>query len=217
MVVEFAPEQPLRRLRARRRCAVFAQAGVVFIHVPRTAGTSIVHAIYGRFIGHFGLDDLLAVAPAEVVALPRFAIARNPWDRLVSAWALAAGGSRQAASAEVRVHRPGQYAVPAFTSFERFVEEWLPARDLDKRDGIFRPQHHYLTDAAGRIDLTHCGRMENLAATEQWLADTLGRPIALERRNTSVRAAYRDYYTPRLRDMVAQFYAADIALLGYDF
>jgi len=217
MVVEFAPEPRLRRVRARRRCALFAQTGVVFIHVPRTAGTSVSNEIYGRFIGHFGLDDLLAVAPAGVKALPRFAIARNPWDRLVSAWTLAAARDQQAASTEVRVQRPRQYAVPTFASFERFVEEWLPARRLDKLDGIFRPQHCYLTNAAGRIDLTHCGRMENLGATEQWLGDTLGRAIALDRRNSSVRAAYRDYYTPRLRDMVAQFYAADIALLGYDF
>lgn len=216
-VVASTPEPVLQRIRARRRANCFRAAGVVFVHVPRTAGTSITSALYGRFIGHFGLVDLLAVAPADVLALPRFTIVRNPWDRLVSAWSFASAGGGASHHAAIRVHNPEQYAVPEFATFERFVEEWLPAHDPKHIDGIFRPQQDYVLDRQGKLDFDHCGRLESLAATEEWLSDTLHRPIAFTRQNASARTSYRDYYTPRLRDLVARMYAADIALLNYEF
>ena len=211
------PEALRQRLSAGLRADLFRQTGVAFIHVPRTAGTSIGSALYGRFIGHFGLADLVAVAPRNVLALPRFTMVRNPWDRLVSAWSFARAGGGQSEVGTIRVHRPGQYAAPAFATFETFVETWLGARDLDRRDGVFRPQHRYLLDRQGRLDFTHVGRVEAIGEPEAWLSDTLGRAVTFGQENASPRQAYRDYYTPRLRDIVGQAYARDIALLGYDF
>ena len=91
-MVDLVSESWLQRLRAWRRRNDFRKAGVVLIHVPRTAGTSLALELYGRFVGHFSLADLCAVSAPDVLALPRFAIVRNPWDRLVSAWAFAKAG-----------------------------------------------------------------------------------------------------------------------------
>lgn len=203
----------MQRIRARRRARQFREAGVAFIHVPRTAGTSIARTLYQAFIGHFGLSDLLAVAPEDVLALPRFTIVRNPWDRAVSAWSFArTGGSRL-----VPVSNPGQYQAPAFENFERFVIEWLSAVPVEQRDGIFRPQYRYVLDAEGTLNFSHCGRLEALAETEAWLSDVCERRIAFAALNASERDDYRSYYTPEARDAVARIYARDIALLGYDF
>jgi hypothetical protein len=216
-LVSVAPEALLRHLRARRRSTLFREAGVAFVHVPRTAGTSAASAIYGRFIGHFGLADLLAAAPADVLALPRFTLVRNPWDRLVSAWSFARAGGGRSEFGMIRMHRPELYAGPEFASFAGFVETWLAARHIEQLDGVFRPQHGYLLDTAGSMDFSHVGRIEALGETEAWLSDTLGRRITLGAQNASERTPYRDYYTPALRDRVAAIYARDIALLGYDF
>ncbi|MFC3175051.1 sulfotransferase family 2 domain-containing protein [Novosphingobium bradum] len=211
------PETVRQRVRARLRAGAFRDAGVAFIHVPRTAGTSISSAVYGRFIGHFGLADLKAVGPRDVLTLPRFSVVRNPWDRLVSAWSFARAGGGDSEVGTIRIHRPAQYAVPQFATFARFVEEWLDQREPGRIDGVFRPQHGYLLDAGGAMDFTHVGRLENIGQTEAWLSATLGRPIAFQPQNEAPRTDYRAYYTPRLRDIVARIYARDIELLGYDF
>lgn len=216
-LIALAPDAVSRQIRVRRRTRVFRKAGVVFVHVPRTAGTSITSALYGRFIGHFGLADLLAAAPADVQALPRFTVVRNPWDRLVSAWSFARAGASASDHGPIRVHRASQYAAPAFASFERFVEEWLVPRAGERIDGIFRPQHSYLLAAGGTMSFDHHGRFENLAETEAWLTEVRGSPVSLGLQNTSQRSEYRGYYTPRLRDIAAQIYARDIELLNYDF
>lgn len=212
-LVGIAPERMLQLTRARRRQSLFLQAGVAFIHVPRTAGTSITEQLFGRFIGHFALQDLLATGSAPVRALPRFTVVRNPWDRAVSAWSYA----RNIMSQSNKVVRPAQYRAPAFDTFERFVHEWLATRDVERLDGIFRPQAHYVLDSSGRMDFDHVGRLDRMDQTEAWLNSVLDRPFAMVHRNASPRSPYRDYYTPALRDEIARIYAADVALLGYDF
>ena len=217
LVTTLAPEPWLQRVRARRRGPLFRAAGVVFVHVPRAAGTSLAEALYGRFIGHFGITDLLATGCEEVLALPRFAVGRNPWDRAVSAWSFAREGGGRGRTGRVRVARPGQYDDPAFASFDRFVLEWLPARPLLERDGIFRPQTAYLTRRDGSVPLDYLGRLHRIEETRAWLSDTLGREIALGRENASPRREYRSYYSPETRDAIARLYRADIALLGAEF
>ena len=217
LVTSVLPESTLQRIRARRRASAFREAGVAFIHVPRAAGTSVAEALYGGFIGHFGVRDLIAAAPKDVLALPRFAIARNPWDRAVSAWSFAKAGGGTSAGGGVRVARAGRYAIAAFDTFESFVTEWLAVRDPEGLDGIFRPQVHYLLDRDGQLALDHLGRLDRIGETQEWLSDTLGRHIVIAHENASPRSDYRDYYTPETRDLVARIYARDIALLGAEF
>ncbi|WP_296675386.1 sulfotransferase family 2 domain-containing protein [Novosphingobium sp.] len=210
-------ELTLQRVRARRRGDSFRDAGTTYIHVPRTGGTSIASAIFGRFIGHFSLADLLAVSGPRVLALPRFTIVRNPWDRLISAWTFASQGRGDAGDISIKVNPRVRKEIQRFHSFEAFVEEWLFVQDTATRDGIFRPQHGYIVDGAGRMRFDHVGRMESMAMTQDWLSDTLKRHVVFGHVNRSARRDYRGYYTPRLRDLVAAAYERDIALLNYDF
>jgi hypothetical protein len=211
------PEPPLQRLRAYRRSNVFRRTGVVFIHVPKAAGTSIAETVFGRFVGHFGVVDVLAACPPDVQALPRFSVVRNPWDRVVSAWTFARAGSGLGGSTTVRIHAARQYRVPAFERFDTFVSEWLAVRDVERLDGVFRPQSAYVTDATGELRLDHLGRLEQLAETEAWLSSVLGRKIEFGRANTSSHEHYRSYYTSETRRKVGEIYARDIALFGYEF
>jgi len=225
-VVKFVPEPILNQVRAYRRSDAFRAAGVVMIHIPRAAGTSLSAELYGRFIGHFSVSELLAVAPADVAALPRFAVVRNPWDRLVSAWSFArrgfslvepAGAASPIDAARIRIRREEQYQVPEFESFERFVGEWLAPRDVHRLDGVFRPQVDYVHDPAEDLPLDFLGRFEQLDEAAVWLTETIGRPISLPRLNASERGAYRSHYTQELARLVGEIYAKDIAAFGYEF
>jgi hypothetical protein len=186
----------------------------------------VTDVLYQRFIGHFTLQQVLDNCAPAALALPRFAIVRNPWDRLVSAYEFARVGGNPSVSGKmgkvgggggVRVAQAWKYRGELFDTFEKFVKDFMLRRDPSTLDGIFRPQCYYVRAADGTMPLDFIGRFEHMDATRQWLADTLGRPIDLPQHNASQRSAYHSYYTPELRNLVGDIYADDIAALHYDF
>ena len=220
LAIDLLPDPLLQQIRAYRRTPQYRAAGIVMIHVPRTAGTSLGRALYHAFLGHFTIQDLQRVAPQDVLALPRFTVVRNPWSRAVSAWsfAKAGGGEANEGVRPVFIARPEQYQIPAFECFERFVHEWLASQDLARLDGIFRQQCDYVLDKDGALPFDHVGRLEHLDETLAWLSQRLGRDLdALHHNRSRDGLDYRKFYTPALRDAIAQIYARDIEVLGYDF
>ncbi|MBW8783549.1 MAG: sulfotransferase family 2 domain-containing protein [Novosphingobium sp.] len=212
------PEVTLERARARRRRHAFRRAGIVFIHVPRAAGTSVAETIYGGFLGHFTIDQVLRTNPEDVLALPRFTIVRNPWDRAVSAFEFArAGGGIGDGSRRVRIAHPERYRGPTFSAFDRFVREFLATHEIERLDGVFRPQLYYVGSAGGTIPFDHIGRFDRLGETEQWLSDTLQRSIRFPRLNPTERLGYREYYTPELQRIVGDIYESGVKSFGFDF
>jgi chondroitin 4-sulfotransferase 11 len=209
----------LRKIWAYRRRRHFRKAGVAMVHVPRSAGTSLSTMLYGTMLGHFTVQDLLSVSAADVLALPRFTVVRNPWSRAVSAWSFArnGGGLMEPGLPRVPIRQPELYRIPAFASFNSFVNEWLAAKHLESLDVVFRQQSDYVLDQEGTLAFDHVGRFENLADTISWLSDRLGRDFALPHTNHGNAGGYRQHYTPQLRQLVAEIYAQDVELLGYDF
>jgi hypothetical protein len=213
------PQSVRQPLLVRQSAPYWLEARAVFIHIPRSAGSSFDLALYGRFMGHARASSIEKWGSRELQSLPWFAVARNPWDRLVSSYRLARRGAGVGGDFQAGVFRAEQYRVPEFESFDTFVSEWLTARDLRRLDPIFQPQTHFLTShSGGRIIVDHVGRMENLAPTTEFLADYLGWTPALQHANRSgVAVDYREFYTPRLINLVGDLYAQDVKLLDYDF
>lgn len=199
-----------------RRAPLWREAGLIFVHVPKNGGTSINTAIYGRFMGHVRVRDIERVRPGLLEELPSLAVTRNPWARALSAWRFARRGASMAEGPQIR--HAARYDRPEFASFERFVLDWLPGRDLDREDYVFRPQSHFLLDRAGQTGVTHLGRIEKPESYLPFLEETLGRPVEIGHVNrTGGGGHYREAYTPEMRDAIAQCYAADLERFGYDF
>ncbi|WP_197412516.1 sulfotransferase family 2 domain-containing protein [Novosphingobium sp. Fuku2-ISO-50] len=213
--VSSVPEPIVGRIRGARKNGVFRQAGVVFVHVPRSAGTSFCQALYGGFLGHLTINNVLKSASPDVLALPRFAIVRNPWDRAVSAYHYALGGG--GIEGIVRIRHPATYRKPEFESFERFVTDWLAHKNLVKLDVVFQPQSFYVRAADGSMPFDHIGRFEDINQTVTWLQGALPGFSGVQHTNSSRRSEYAGYYTPKTRDLIARLYAEDIKLFGYTF
>lgn len=212
------PEEVRRALLVRRRSPIWIGAGIVFIHIPKAAGTSINQALYGRFMGHTHALDVERWGSATVKALPSFAIARNPWDRLVSAYRFAKRGAGVGGDIKAAILRPEQYQTPEFERFDTFVTDWLSSRDISRLDYVFQPQSLFVCDQSGKLAVDHVGRVENLAPTLDFIRDSIGRPIELPVSNRSGGAIdYRDFYTPELAALVGRIYAEDARRFGYSF
>jgi hypothetical protein len=201
----------------KRREHIWIERGILFIHVPKAAGTSINQALYGRFMGHPRASDVERWGSARLRTLPRLAVVRNPWDRLVSAYRFARRGSG-IGGIVAGIRNPEQYCAPEFDSFERFVREWLAPRDIVTLDGVFQPQRLYVCDRTGRPLVDHLGSLEDLRSTFSFIERTIGGRIQIPQSNRSGgRIDYRELYTDETRALVGKIYREDVELFGYDF
>ncbi|WP_232495889.1 sulfotransferase [Novosphingobium kaempferiae] len=194
------------RPNARRRARIDAirDSGVLFIHVPKNAGTSVCHQLYGTQIKHETVRYYASVAP-DVLDLPSFAILRDPVCRFRSAFAYArSGGTRDRA-----VARPFNARYRAFSRIDDAIDHLASARSPFDVDHIFRPQSWYLNDAQGAC------RVDRLVPYHE--IDRLGQITGLDgltdlpRLNRSSAPAPL-VLSPRQEAFVKDFYAEDFAL-----
>ena len=74
-----------------------------------------------------------------------------------------------------------------------------------------------LCDRDGRRLVDFVGRYESLTTDFAFVCRRIGIEAALPHVNPSRRGDYRDYYSPALADRVATAFASDIELFGYTF
>lgn len=180
----------------------------IFVHIQKTAGSSIGSAFDGRFVAgekHFRADQLKALYGV-----------RNPWDRLVSWWSMI-DAQRQAFDRGQRFNNFQDYILKTARTFEEFLTRAIrDIPDLDGQKSILRNQIDYLVDEQGRLIVDFVGRFETLENDFQTVCRRIfGGPRKLPHVNTSAHAAYQEHYTDDLAALVAQRFARDVQLFGY--
>ena len=193
----------------------FQSTKSIFIHVPKAAGTSISRAIYGRNIGHMKALDYQKISKREYRRYFSFAIVRNPWDRVVSAYNFV----KQGGTSLVQPLPNPVYASPYFESFDAFVTDWLPNAELGAEDVVFEPQWHYVSDKKGEIIVNYIGKIENISQCLVEISQQLGMDIEMKNLNRSNRnlTNYREYYNKNTIKIVQKIYEKDIAMFDYEF
>lgn len=193
----------------------------VFVHIPKSAGTSLRKALYDTGSFHIPASRYLAADPERFRAYFTFCVVRNPWDRMNSAFHYLF--ERRSAAPDFVDHRWAASELARFRDFRDFVHRLgddtrLRARILSYVH--FRNQLDWITLPAARDRpiVDHVGRFEDLAATCDLLRDRLGLEVHLPReRCRPDRRDYRRLYDSRMVDIVAGLYRTDIDVLGYAF
>lgn len=180
---------------------------LVFVHVPRVAGTSISHALYGdHCVHHHSIRFYRAVDPELCAAGRSFAMLRDPFDRFASAFFFVrAGGTPTCRLSQVFVDQTRH--VHGVDDYLDFLEGRAPL-DLDF---VMRPQSWFVCDLATGAplvdDLFLYGQDD--AALARYLA---GHGVAqLPWLNRSRRLPLR--FTTVQQARIRQLYAADFALI----
>jgi hypothetical protein len=203
---------------------------IIFFHNPKAAGNSVsgffrvAHRILRpathsqeEYIWPYVSFTKRHVTPAEYKDLMwddygqeiwhgyfKFAIVRNPWDRMVSLYHW---------NAQISPHRESF----TFNSFE----EWLHSthRGFRSKNGDFNvvPQHHW-THIGGELAVNSVLRLENIQEeieeVKRWMHPS-SNPPDFPFRNASKHEAWQTYYTAELIEIVAEICAEDIELFGY--
>ncbi|MBS0632744.1 MAG: sulfotransferase family 2 domain-containing protein [Verrucomicrobia bacterium] len=195
----------------------------IYVHIPKTAGNSVNrvfgldwsdHSDLGRYAGQ--------LAPEVFASYRKFAIVRNPWDRLFSDYNYQKKKSRPRDSKLFLFKASGE---------RREFRDWIAAALSDPHryppaswggdtsPGIHRwsPQVDWIT-LDGRIAVDRVLRLERLGEEFPALCGDLGLPaVRLPRRNRRFHWHYSWYYNDETRDFVGSYYAKDVAAFGYTF
>ena len=173
---------------------------VLFIHVPRTAGTSMERCWPWLGGGHETVREYSNVPDSAF----KFSFVRNPWDRLISAFACQtinkyAGRDKFREFVYFHCNKPGKY--PAVGVYEDH----------------FLPQWHFLLDNSDKIGVDYIGRFEWLQRDWSQVCKWLGvrRELPHERKGNRDYSCYMKYYTSETWDIVGRLYKRDVDLFGY--
>jgi len=188
---------------------------VGFMHIPKTGGSAVGYTVErhpGTMIFTHRRDAIgEAVSFKEHKGTFLFAFMRNPFDRLVSAYAyLKAGGISEDDALDAR-----QYVEP-YEDFEHFVLEGI-ASGASMSQIHLRPQTFWISDALDNIIADFIGRFERLQEDFDEVCEMTGiKRKKLPVTRTSEHRPYREYYgNEAVQDVVRSVYARDFEVGEY--
>ncbi|MDX1406522.1 MAG: sulfotransferase family 2 domain-containing protein [Saprospiraceae bacterium] len=200
----------------------------LFVHIPKTAGTSIKKALgltpeasHGKYF-HFRER----LGPRAYRKYYKIAFVRNPWDRFLSFYLYARmdenfyHSTRNPDKALYGKNR--HYDLLKHASLNDCAHYLIEGR-FKPLSGTFyfmAPQCEWIMDEQDTLQIDFLGKYESLEADVSQVCDHLGMPDAhLEVINNSrrERADFRQYYDAETRALIAKYYERDIELLKYTF
>lgn len=201
---------------SRTFAPVYRHHRCLFVHVPKVAGISVARSLFGdnTAVSHMTICHFqLVLCRRDFEAALKFAFVRNPWDRLVSAYAfLEAGGYNDHDAVFARnilVHYP---------TFPLFVRNWLATEENQLKRVHFMPQYAFVCNPGSGPLVNALNHYEALAQGYAAICGRLGIDAPLQHLNvTANRRDYREYYDRETTDAVARIYWRDIELFGYTF
>lgn len=190
----------------------------VFVHIPKTGGSSISRALNlglnEKFYVKHIIDKINSNNYKSFQGYFKFAFHRNPWDRLVSLW-------------KYWTVQRNSKAIISLRILERYPE----AKDFDgfcyNLNGIFSDflqKEFYLlnqVDLNGQseyININYWGRFKYLDQDFEKICEMIGIPYSkLPKLNSTVHDNYQNYYNNELKKYVGKLYEKDIDTFKYTF
>lgn len=182
----------------------------IFIHIPKTGGSSVDEALKYPFQHKTAREKRREIGHRRWSEVFSFSIVRNPWDRLVSFYAF-----ERSVRESILYENPVGFSEWASTLFK---DGDFSVYEEGKYRRYLANQHDWLYDETGNLLVNHVMRFENLQEDFRRVAQRLGKGhVALPHNNKSQREDYRAYYTAETKPLVADFYGKDIETFGYTF
>jgi len=183
---------------------VIGNSNILFIHIPKCAGTSFSKALYGKQILHTTAKQYKKYFPKSFDKLFKFTIIRSPIDRALSAYNFI----KSCGSSDVSIDYKIIYKSKAFDNFENFVKIFLSKQENLYIDNIFRPQSDFIFENNEQI-LDYVGLVDNLEEVLMMLREK-GYSVNLEHTNRQERPFFsQSGISEELRKQIISIYHSD--------
>ena len=183
----------------------------IFARTPKAGTSSVIRALFpGKtkmlWHNHESLSEIKDLVDSEIYeSYFKFTFVRNPWDRLVSRYAWGCLRNKDSLPRPPRVHSTSGSVFLDFTDYIKNINE--------DRFGVFiQNQWNYAHECV------FIGKFENLQEDFNVVCDNIGiSRKKLPRINKSKHKHYTEYYDEETKQNVAEKYAKDIEMFGYEF
>lgn len=181
-------------------------ARVVFVHINKTAGSSIETALGIPFQHRTAVQFRDLMGPERFERAFRFTIVRNPWAKVASHYRY-----------RVKTNQTGLGVDPI--PFPDWVKRSYGDRDPRYYDQplMFAPHCAWFTDEEGQDLVEFIGRFERLQEDFRVIAERLGLPADLPHEKSTGVRPWQDIYDEEARRVVGECFAADVERFGYRF
>jgi len=152
---------------------IFDAQKIIYIHIPKVAGTSICEAIYGVDTWHFSATELNSINRRKFELYKKIAFVRNPLDRLLSTYRYS----------KIQILKKPNTSISFMkdaNSFDHFLEKYLSVA-LVKKHYFFWSQTKYLN-----CKMDFIGKFENMEEEFIKMCEYLDMDLKLEHKNKSV-------------------------------
>jgi chondroitin 4-sulfotransferase 11 len=180
----------------------------IFIHINKTAGTSIGTAIKLPRKSHLTAKEIIKLIGEKSYHKSfKFAVVRNPWSKVVSHYKY-----------RIKTNQTGMKDTNI--SFK----DWVKATYGETKNSVyydkpkmFYPQVEWLKDNSNQVSVDQIIKFENLAEEFELVRKKIGIATSLPHKNKTNKDNYRDYYDSETKKIIQAWFQEDIKLFNYSF
>jgi hypothetical protein len=183
--------------------------GILFVHIPKTGGTSISKLLYRRNLPHYTAGFWMATFGEAVRSLPSFSVVRHPVERMVSAYKMARSGGTDI----MAYSRYWQARLRGLESFDAFVDHVFVNRlRLDALPLDLHSQAAFILDQDGAVMVDKLYSLSNRRGLPRELAHWLAvHPIP----HLNATPPYPVNITTEARRKIREIYESDFEIYEY--
>lgn len=180
----------------------------IFIHINKTAGTSINKIIGKPYRKHLTAKQIIdQIGKNKWQKAYKFTVVRNPWDKVVSHY------KYRLKTNQSNIKNDGL----SFKEWVLFTYGENKDPKYYNKPQMFLPQVEWLKDYHGKINIDKIVKFENLKEGISEVFSLLGIDEQLPHLNKTNKTNYKDFYDQETKKIIADWFQEDIKLFDYFF
>ncbi|MEZ8481631.1 hypothetical protein BCT41_14065 [Vibrio splendidus] len=191
----------------------FPNENVLFIHIPKAAGMSVVKSIYSKESSHHAkASDYIKINRERYEDMYVFSVVRDPYERLFSAYNYLLQGGMNT----IDKYWKDRF-IRKYKSFEDFVLRGGLQFAYDNNAEHFIPQYKFICDNESNIIVDRVYKLSELTIAENELSIQLEKKLKFGKLNQSNHDKFdiREHYNADMLEVVNRIYADDFKLLNF--
>jgi hypothetical protein len=188
---------------------------LIFIHIPKNAGTAITNTLEMSDIGHHGWRYYKSRYPQKWVTYTKISVVRNPWDRVVSCYEYAKMEDSywHSTNSKARAGKHLDYDLLKDSSFENCLGILKNTPQKLRHQG-WSNQSNYIYNG----DKLMVDYVLDVNEIDNKLSEILNQKINIPKINVSNQNNYKDYYSDKkMVNIVSDRYKTDLLNFNYEF